>query len=134
MAVIRGWAAALGLTAAGVLAAAAFAQDAAPAPAGDAAKGAVVFDDRCSGCHALNSVGEGPSLGNVVGRKAASLPGYDYSPALKASGLTWTPAALDRFLTDSAKFVPGTAMSVSVPDPAERRDLIAYLETLSPQP
>jgi cytochrome c len=98
-------------------------------PAGVAAKGAEVFDDRCSGCHGEVG-GQGPSLAGVVGRHAGSLPGFDYTPALKASGLTWTPANLDRFLTGPKALVPGTAMAVIVPDPTERRDLIAYLASL----
>lgn len=98
--------------------------------AGDAAKGAGVFDDNCSECHALQGAGQGPSLIGVVGRKAAALPGYDYTAALKASGLVWTPANLDRFLAGPKKLVPGTAMSVEVVDPTQRRNLIAYLATL----
>jgi cytochrome c len=96
----------------------------------DAAKGADVYQDRCGACHVLNGIGQGPSLVGVVGRKAASLPGFSYSDAMKASDLTWTSANLDRFLTGPTKLVPGTAMRAVVPDPAERRDLIAYLASL----
>lgn len=103
---------------------------AAHAQAGSAAKGADVYEARCSSCHVLNGVGQGPSLVGVVGRKAASLPGYAYSDALKASGLTWSPANLDRFLTGPGALVHGTAMRATVPDPGERADLIAYLTTL----
>jgi len=99
-------------------------------PAGDAAKGAGVFDDHCSECHVLEGVGQGPSLAGVVGRKAGNLPTYPYTSAIKASGLAWTAANLDRFLMGPKKLVPGTAMSVTVVDPTERRDLIAYLATL----
>ena len=96
----------------------------------DAAKGAEVYQDRCGSCHVLNGVGQGPSLVGVVGRKAASVQGFNYSDAMKASGLTWAPANLDRFLTGPAKLVPGTAMRATVPDPAERLDVIAYLASL----
>jgi cytochrome c len=99
-------------------------------PAGDPTKGAAVFDDNCSECHGLQGVGQGPSLIGVVGRKAGVAPGYDYTAALGASGLTWTPANLDRFLTGPKTLIPGTAMSTQVPDPTERRNLIAYLGTL----
>jgi len=109
---------------------AALAAGAAHAQPGDAAKGAGVYDDRCSGCHVIGGVGQGPNLAGVVGRKAGAAPGFDYTPALKGSGLTWTPANLDRWLTGPEKVVPGTAMVTLVPDAAERRDLIAYLETL----
>jgi cytochrome c len=93
------------------------------------ANGEDIFNTRCVMCHAPTGGGEGPSLKGVVGRKAASAPGFEYSPALKASGLTWTPAELDRFLTDPQKALPGTAMVVSVPDPAERAALIDYLKS-----
>ena len=96
----------------------------------DAAKGADVYDDRCSGCHVIGGVGQGPSLAGVVGRRAGAVAGFGYTAALKGSGLTWTPANLDRWITNPQKVVPGTAMVVAVPDPAERRELIAYLATL----
>ena len=57
-------------------------------------------------------------------------PGFEYTPALKNSGLTWTPANLDRWLTGPQKVVPGTAMTAVVPDAHERSDLIAYLLAL----
>ena len=100
------------------------------AQTGDAAKGSDVYDDRCSGCHVIGGVGQGPNLAGVVGRKAGAAPGFAYTAALKGSGLTWTPANLDRWLAGPQKVVPGTAMTAVVPDPAERRELIAYLATL----
>jgi len=97
---------------------------------GDVKKGADVYDDRCSGCHVIGGVGQGPNLAGVVGRKAGASPGFDYTPVLKASGLIWTPANLDRWLQGPQKVVPGTAMMTLAPDATERRDLIAYLATL----
>ena len=114
----------LAFTAALMLAGVAHAQTA------EMARGAADYDDRCSGCHALEGVGQGPSLRGVVGRKAGSLAGFSYTPALKASGLTWTPANLDRWLMGPPKVVPGTAMTTEVPDAHERQDLIAYLAGL----
>ena len=114
----------LAFTAALMLAGVAHAQTA------EMARGAADYDDRCSGCHALEGVGQGPSLRGVVGRKAGSLAGFSYTPALKASGLTWTPANLDRWLMGPPKVVPDTAMTTEVPDAHERQDLIAYLAGL----
>jgi len=94
---------------------------------GDAAKGAAVFEDRCSLCHSITDNQQGPRLGGVVGRKAGTVPGADYTDALKASGVVWTADKLDLFLQGPSQLVPGTAMPATVPDPAERRDLIAYL-------
>lgn len=101
------------------------------APAPDAAAGQQVYETRCSFCHGEGGVGgQGPSLVGVAGRKAAGVPNFAYTPALKASGLTWTAADLDRFLTNPDALVPGTAMPMSVPDAKERADLIAYLASL----
>jgi cytochrome c len=94
---------------------------------GDVGKGEGIFEDRCSACHAIQDNLQGPRLGGVVGRKAGSVAGADYTDQMKAAGLTWTPENLDKFLTDPAKLVPGTAMPASIPDPVERRNLIAYL-------
>jgi cytochrome c len=99
----------------------------AQAGAGDAARGQAVFDDRCGMCHSLTDNLQGPRLGGVVGRKAGTVAGVDYTDAMKGSGITWTPDRLDPFLADPAKLVPGTAMPISVPDAKERADLIAYL-------
>jgi cytochrome c len=118
------WIAALAAAGAMLAAGGAFAQS------GDAAKGSDAYDDRCGGCHVIGGVGQGPNLAGVVGRKAGAAPGFAYTAAMKGSGLTWTPANLDRWLAGPQKVVPGTAMVAVVPDPAERRELIAYLATL----
>jgi cytochrome c len=87
---------------------------------------------RCATCHTIaagarNAVG--PNLHDVFGRKAASAPGFNYSPAMRASGLTWDEATLDRFLANPQKAVPGTRMAFAgIADPAQRRQVIAYLK------
>jgi cytochrome c len=98
-----------------------------PAAAGDAAKGEQLFLDRCTFCHLPEGGGQGPSLKGVFGRKAGSTPGFTYSAALKASGVTWTGPELDRYLTNPSVAIPGSAMPITVPDPHQRADLIAYL-------
>jgi cytochrome c len=97
------------------------------APAGDAAKGADAFDERCSQCHVMGGVAQGPNLAGVVGRKAGTAAGFPYTAALKGSGLVWTAANLERFIEAPQKLIPGTAMTVVVPGEAERRDIVAYL-------
>ena len=91
--------------------------------------GADLFGDRCSFCHLDGPGGQGPSLTGVVGRKAGSVADFGYSPALKASGLVWTPENLDKFLTDPGAMVPGAAMPIHVPDAATRQAIIGYLAT-----
>ena len=99
-----------------------------PGPAaGDAAAGENLFLDRCAMCHVAEGGGQGPTLKGVYGRKAAAVPGFAYSAALEASGVTWTGPELDRFLTNPSVAIPGTAMPITVPDAQQRADLIAYL-------
>jgi cytochrome c2 len=101
---------------------------------GDPASGAKLFEDRCAMCHVAAGGGQGPSLTGVFGRKAASLAGFHYSPALKASGIAWTAPQLDRFLAGPGKAVPGTAMAVVISDPRQRADLIGFLESRGSHP
>jgi cytochrome c2 len=73
----------------------------------------------------------GPSLFGVIGRKAGTLPGYGYSPAMKAADLTWDEATIDRFVQDPRAVVPGTKMSFAgLKNPQQRADVIHYIATL----
>jgi len=103
------------------------------AAAGDAAKGAKIFK-KCKSCHTADEGGKnksGPNLFGVVGRAAASVEGYKYSKAMKASGLTWDAATLNSFLKKPKKFVKKTKMSFAgIKKEKQRADLIAYLETM----
>jgi cytochrome c len=83
---------------------------------------------RCLACHALAHDRVGPRHCGLLGRRAGTVPGFAYSPAMKRSRLTWDEKALDRFLASPMKVVPGTTMTYDgVPDPKDRSDLIAYL-------
>ena len=95
---------------------------------GDAARGKLVFEKRCTGCHAIEGDREGPRLGGVFGRKAGSVAGFDYSTGLKNSGVTWNEATLERWLSDPDAMVPDTKMDFHVPKAQERTDLIAYFQ------
>lgn len=99
---------------------------------GDPQKGQQVFQDQCSGCHVLTGQGfAGPPLAGVYGRKAGTAD-FDYSDAMKKSGIVWDETSLKNFLADPSKMVPGTAMAFNLGDPQQRDDVIAYLRTLSP--
>ena len=113
-------------------AAAALAVAGAAHAAGDPVKGKALFNAQCSLCHsATTEEGAAPSLLGVIGRKAAGDPAFPgYTKALKASGLTWTPATLDTFLSGPAKLVPGTGMPITLAKPQDRANVIAYLATL----
>ena len=103
---------------------------ASPASAGDAVHGAELYDSRCIACHSPDANRVGPKHRGVVGRKAGSLPDFNYSKAVKNAGVVWDEATLDKWLTNPQGFIPGQRMNFKVPDPADRADLIAYLKTL----
>jgi cytochrome c len=86
----------------------------------------------CSSCHSVEpgQNGIGPTLAGIWQRKAAAVPGYAYSPALKASGIVWDAQRLDTWLQGPMKMVPGTKMVIAISDPQERKAVIDYLETL----
>lgn len=88
---------------------------------------------QCSVCHSTkpDDNGIGPSLAGIYGTKAAEVPGFKFSPAMKESGLTWDEATLDTYLKDPRKVVPGTIMGFGgVKDDAKRKAIIEYLKTL----
>jgi cytochrome c len=93
---------------------------------------------KCAACHTFGK-GEpnrvGPNLYGVIGRAKASVPGFNYSAALKAKGGNWTPEDLDAFVHNPKGFVPGTNMSFAgIARGSERADLITYLNTKSDSP
>jgi cytochrome c len=97
---------------------------------GDAARGEAKFQD-CAACHKLEAGANnvGPSLHGVFTRKAGELAGFRYSPAIKRSGITWTPETLDKFVTDPQAVVPGNRMPYAgMASASDRADLIAYLQ------
>ncbi len=104
------------------------------AAASDAARGEQVYA-RCLGCHSLEADRTGPRHCGLSGRRAGTVPGFDYSPAMVASGITWNEGTLDRFLADPVGVVPGTRMTFAgVADATERRDLVAWLLAASVDP
>ena len=95
------------------------------------ANGKALFEKRCGGCHAVDRDKEGPRLGGVYGRAAGSLDSFQYSEALKKSKIKWAEDTLDKWLTDTEKLVPNNDMTFQVEKPDERREIIAYLKSLS---
>ena len=98
---------------------------------GDAARGEAKFGDRAA-CHLLaagaNNVG--PSLHGIFTRKAGEIADFRYSPAIKRSGIVWTPETLDKFVSDPQAMVPGNRMPYAgMANAGDRADLIAYLQT-----
>ena len=97
---------------------------------GDAARGAQLYEARCGGCHGADANRVGPAHRGVFGRRAGAVPGFDYSPALRASRLIWDARTLDAWLADPEATIPGQAMGYRVGDARDRADLIAYLREL----
>jgi len=100
--------------------------------AGDPTAGEKVFATHCAVCHATTP-GEdkiGPPLAGIVGSKSGTVPGYNFSAAMKDAIVTWDAADLDKFLANPAGFVHGTKMFVNLPNETDRQNVIAYLGTL----
>jgi cytochrome c len=97
---------------------------------GDAARGEAKFQD-CAACHkpeaGANNVG--PSLHGIFARKAGEIADFRYSPAMKKSGIVWTPEMLEKFITEPQAMVPANRMPYAgMASAADRADLIAYLQ------
>ena len=96
---------------------------------GDAARGEARFQD-CAACHKLEAGANtiGPSLHGVFSRQAGEIADFRYSPAMKRSGIVWTPETLDKYIADPQALVPNNRMPYAgMADAGDRADLIAYL-------
>lgn len=97
----------------------------------DATRGEQVYA-RCLACHALASDRVGPRHCGLIGRPAASVAGFDYSPAMRRANIVWNEKSLDRFLAKPMRVVPGTSMTYDgVPLATDRDDVIAYLKKVN---
>jgi cytochrome c len=95
---------------------------------GDLERGRLVYG-RCMACHSITRDAVGPRHAGLFGRLAGSVPGYDYSPSMRRSGIVWDAQSLDAFVKNPRQVVPGTKMPFSgIEDDQERADLIAYLQ------
>jgi cytochrome c len=93
--------------------------------------GEKVFKKYCMACHTVEAGKNkiGPSLAGVVGRKAGTAPNFQYSDAMKNSGITWSNETLDKYLTDPKATVPGNKMAFAgVKKPDERKAVIEFLD------
>jgi cytochrome c len=103
-------------------------------PEGNAGRGATVFQ-QCVACHSVEPGVHltGPSLAGVLGRRAATVPGFSrYSEALKAANVVWDVATLERWLEDPQAVVPGNLMTFAgLKDERQRADVVAYLAAVA---
>lgn len=109
----------------------------ASAPVGaapDVVRGELVYA-RCLACHALAYDRVGPRHCGLFGRLAGSVPGFNYSPAMKNSKIRWDEKTLDLFLTKPLKLVPGSSMTYDgIASPEDRANLIGYLKHVNEAP
>jgi cytochrome c len=117
--------------------------------AGDAESGKATFR-KCMACHKIGegaTIGVGPVLTGVIGRKAGTFEGYTYSSSMKGAGdlgLVWTEEAIAAYLADPAEYLKTFLTAKGKPDlfttakmafklteEAQRADVIAYLKTFS---
>lgn len=117
------------------LALAAFAPWQGGAHAQDAQAGEKVFA-KCKICHQVGETaknGVGPILNGVVGRKAGSAQGYNYTDANKNSGIVWDEAAMKEYLKNPKAKIPGTKMIFAgLPKEEDEDNVIAYLKQFGP--
>lgn len=96
--------------------------------------GQLAYNNRCRTCHSIKEGDnrQGPSLHNIVGRKAGSSPGYAaYSQALKNSKIVWDEGTLDKFIENPNAVVPSNNMKPypGLQDEQERKEIVAYLKS-----
>jgi cytochrome c2 len=97
--------------------------------AGDEKRGEQVLN-QCKPCHSLDAGknGVGPTLHGLFGRKAGTVPDYNYSAAMKNSGVVWNEDTLKQYLADPHKFIPGEKMTFAgIKNEEQLNDLIVYL-------
>ena len=118
------------------LAAIAVGTAAAPSMAQDVENGQSLYR-QCRACHQVGAGAKnlvGPQLNGIVGRKAGTVDGFNYSEANKkagADGLVWNEANLLKYLENPLQFMPGTKMAYAgLKDEADRKDVIAYLKSV----
>ncbi len=98
------------------------------AQAADVDRGAELWEQRCTGCHSLDSNRVGPKHRGVFGRKAGSVADFRYSTGVGNSTVVWNETTLDRWLANPQAFIAGARMGFRVGDAADRTDIIAFLK------
>ena len=94
-------------------------------------EGEKLYKRRCGGCHSLDNNRIGPRHRGVYGRKAGSLPDFNYSAALQNLDVIWSDVSLDKWLANPTAFATGTSMGFRLGKASERRAIIEYLKSLT---
>ena len=97
-----------------------------------------IFNNACRTCHTIKEGDnrQGPNLYKIIGRKAGSLPDYDYSSAMKGAGLVWDEEKLERFIANPDEVVPGNNMKPygGLASADERKKVVAFLRSVTTRP
>ncbi|WP_052710459.1 c-type cytochrome [Azospirillum thiophilum] len=97
-----------------------------------AAEGETLFRQQCGTCHSVkkdDGPRAGPPLYGLIGRKAGTADGFEYSDALRGAGFAWDAGHLERWLANSNAFVPGSYMNYRQDDDSVRRSIVNFLES-----
>jgi cytochrome c len=101
----------------------------------DPQKGAVLFQNRCAGCHSVQEGAPqkiGPPLHGLFGRQAGGVAGYVYSADMRAARIVWDAQTLDRYLADPHRSIPDAGMPYpGLSSKTDRDDIISYLERVT---
>ncbi len=100
---------------------------------GDLTKGASVYKKKCLSCHPTTAGKHkmGPSLANMFGRKAGTVPGFHKYKGLKSSEIVWDETNMDQWIANPKKFLgKKTSMVYKLKSAKSRADVIEYLKTL----
>ena len=93
--------------------------------------GQMLFNNACRTCHATKAGDNrlGPSLAGLIGRKAGSVEGFNYSPAMKSAGITWDEKTLDAFIANPDAVVPGNTMKpyTGMTSAEDRSTIVSFL-------
>lgn len=104
-----------------------------PLPAAKPPDGATLFKQQCGTCHTSNEtdpVRQGPSLFNIVGRRAGTADGFKYSSGFARADFVWDEARIDAWITNPQEMIPGAVMAYRQARPEVRAAIIAYLKEL----
>jgi cytochrome c len=104
-----------------------------PLPAPKPPDGATLFKQQCATCHTNNltdSARQGPSLFNIVGRRAGTAEGFHYSAGFAKADFVWDEAKIDAWITNPQEMIPGAIMAYRQAKPEIRTAIIAYLKEL----
>ncbi|SRR6266404_496220 len=104
-----------------------------PLPVPKPPDGPTLFKQQCATCHTTNlsdPIRQGPSLFNIIGRRAGAAEGFHYSAGFAKADFVWDEARIDAWITNPQEMIPGAVMAYRQAKPEIRTAIIAYLKEL----